>query len=110
MPLNAEESVLADFNEPTKTFVRQLFIAESKKALGRLRGKFGGIVGPPEAERTMDYETLISEGNEEKKSVIEKLDARLLRLSSTSQLERSAKEATDLNITLKHIPMGFWVY
>jgi len=100
----------ADFNEPTKTLVRQLFIAEAKKALGRTRGKFGGIVGPPEAERTMDYETLISEGNEEKKAVLERLDARLLRLSSTSQLERSAKESTDLNTSLKFRPLGFWVY
>jgi hypothetical protein len=44
------------FNEPTKALVRQLFIAEAKRALGRTRGKFGGIVGPPEAERTMDYD------------------------------------------------------
>lgn len=100
----------ADFNEPTKTLIRQLFIAEAKRALGRTRGKFGGIVGPPEAERTMDYETLISEGNEEKKAVLERLDARLLRLSSTSQLERGAKEAQDLNTALKHQPLGFWVY
>jgi hypothetical protein len=100
----------ADFNEPTKTLVRQLFVAEAKRALGRTRGKFGGIVGPPEAERTMDYETLISEGNDERKAVLERLDARLLRLSTTSQLERSAKEAQDLNTALKHQPMGFWVY
>ena len=100
----------ADFNEPTKTLVRQLFIAESKKTLGRTRGKFGGIVGPPDAERTMDYETLISEGNEEKKSVLERLDARLARLSSSAQLERGAKEATDLNTALKFRPLGFWVY
>ena len=32
------------FNEPTKTLIRQLFIAEAKRALGRTRGKFGGIV------------------------------------------------------------------
>ncbi|TXG84769.1 MAG: hypothetical protein E6R13_02740 [Spirochaetes bacterium] len=100
----------ADFNEPTKTLIRQLFIAEAKRALGRTRGKFGGIVGPPEAERTMDYETLISEGNEEKKAVLERLEARLLRLSSTSQLERGAKEATDLNTAMKYRPLGFWVY
>jgi hypothetical protein len=99
-----------DFNEPTKTLVRQLFIAEAKRALGRTRGKFGGVVGPPEAERTMDYETLISEGNEEKKAVLERLEARLLRLSSTSQLERGAKEATDLNTAMKYRPLGFWVY
>lgn len=100
----------ADFNEPTKTLVRQLFIAEAKRALGRVRGKFGGIVGPPEAERTMDYETLISEGNEEKKAVLERLDTRLLRLSSTAQLERSANEAEYLNRALKFRPLGFWVY
>jgi hypothetical protein len=52
-------------------------LLRQKKALGRTRGKFG-LVGPPEAERTMDYETLISEGNEEKKAVLERLDARLL--------------------------------
>lgn len=100
----------AAFNEPTKTLIRQLFIAEAKRALGRVRGKFGGIVGPPEAERTMDYETLISEGNDEKKAVLERLDARLLRLSSTSQLERSANEAENLNKAMKYRPLGFWTY
>jgi hypothetical protein len=98
------------FNEPTKTLIRQLFIAEAKRALGRVRGKFGGIVGPPEAERTMDYETLISEGNDERKAVLERLDARLDRLSSTKQLERAANESEYLNKQLKYRPLGFWVY
>lgn len=98
-----------DFNEPTKTLIRQLFIAEAKRALGRTRGKFGGIVGPPEAERTMDYETLISEGNEERKAVLERLDARLERLSSTKQLERGANEAEFLNKSMKYRPLGLFV-
>ena len=97
------------FNAPTKTLIRQLFIAEAKRALGRTRGKFGGVVGPPEAERIMDYETLISEGNEEKRAVLERLDARLLRLSSTSQLQRGAQEAEYLNTALNYIPLGFYV-
>lgn len=100
----------ATFNEPTKTLIRQLFIAEAKRALGRVRGKFGGIVGPPEAERTMDYETLISEGNEERKAILERLDTRLARLSSTAQLERGANEAEFLNKQLKYRPMGFYLY
>jgi hypothetical protein len=58
----------------------------------------------------MDYETLISEGNDERKSVLERLDARLTRLSTTAQLERSANEAENLNRNLKHHPLGFWVY
>lgn len=97
------------FNEPTKTLIRQLFVAEAKRALGRTRGKFGGIVGPPEAEKTMDYDSLLSEGNEEKKAVLERLDERLKRLSSTSQLERAANEAEYLNRALKFRPMGFWM-
>jgi len=96
------------FNPPTKTLIRQLFIAQSKNALGRTRGKFGGIVGPPEAERTMDYETLISEGNEERKDALARLDERLIRLGTEHQLERAANEAENLNKHLKYRPMGFY--
>lgn len=99
----------SDFNEPTKTLVRQLFVSEAKRALGRTRGKFGGIVGPPEAERTMDYESLLSEGNDERKSVLERLDARLDRLSSTKQIERAANESEFLNKHLKFRPLGFYL-
>jgi hypothetical protein len=53
----------------------------------------------------MDYETLITEGNDERRAVLERLDARLLKLSTTSQ--RSAKEAQDLNTALKFHPQGF---
>ena len=98
------------FNEPTKILVRNLFMAESKKALGRTRGKFGGIIGPPEAERTMDYETLVSEGNEEKRDLLEKLDERLIRLGTEYQLERAAKEAENLNKHLKYRPLGFYFH
>ena len=98
------------FNEPTKILIRNLFMAEGKKALGRTRGKFGGIIGPPEAERTMDYETLISEGNDEKRDILERLDERLMRLGTEHQMERAAKEAENLNTHLKYRPLGFYVH
>jgi hypothetical protein len=97
------------FNEPTKVLIRQLFIAEAKRALGRTRGKFGGVIGIEGAERTMDYDSLLSEGNEERKAVLERLDTRLDRLSSTKQLERGANEAEFLNKNLKFRPMGFYI-
>jgi hypothetical protein len=100
----------ADFNPPTKTLVRQLFIAEGKRALGRTRGKFGGIVGPPEATRNMDYESLLSEGNEERTKILERLDERLTRLSTEKQVERAANESENLNRHLKHRPLGFYFY
>jgi len=98
----------ADFNEPTKVTVRDLFLTHAKRALGRTRGKFGGVVGPPEAERTMDYETLITEANDEKKQILEYLDERLARLSSDKQLERAANEAENLNKHLKYRPLGLY--
>lgn len=99
----------ADFNEPTKTLVRKLFIGHAKRALGRTRGKFGGVVGPPEAQLTMDYESLVTEGNTDIKEALERLDERLARLSSEKQIERAANEAENLNKHLKYRPLGFWV-
>lgn len=99
----------ADFNEPTKTLVRNLFIAEAKRTLGRTRGKFGGVVGVPGSERTMDYESLLTEGNEERTALLERLDARLERLSSTKQIERAADESENLNRHLRFRPLGFYV-
>ena len=49
------------------------------------------------------------DGNEEKKAVLERLDERLKRLSSTSQLERAANEAEYLNRALRYRPLGFWL-
>ncbi len=98
------------FNEPTKVLVRQLLIAESKRTLGRVRGKFSGVIKVPDAELTMDYESLLSEGNDEKIAAIERLTDRLSRLSSSAQLERAADQADNLNRTLKYRPMGFFVY
>jgi hypothetical protein len=105
-----DELEFSDMNPPTKTLIRTLFIAEAKKALGRVRGKFGGVVGPPEAERTMDYESLISEGNEEKQRYLERLDARLEKLSTLKQLEKAAQESEFLNQHLQKRPLGFFVY
>jgi hypothetical protein len=97
------------FNEPTKVLIRQLFIAEAKRALGRTRGKFGGIIGPPEAQATMDYDSLLNEGNEERNAILERLDARLDKLSSIKQLERSANESEFINKSLKFRPLGFYI-
>jgi len=98
------------FNEPTKTLVRQLFFAEAKKALGRTQGKFGGIIGPPQASRTMNFESLINEGNDERKAILERLDERLKRLNSDKQIERAANESENLNKHLKYRPLGFYFY
>lgn len=98
----------SSFNEPTKVLIRQLFFAWAKQTLGNTRGKFGGIVGVPGAERTMDYEFIRTEGVREREDTLKKIEERLERLSTTKQLERVANEAEYLNRYLKHKPLGFY--
>jgi len=97
-------------NEPTKVLIRKLLLAEAKITLGRVRGKYSGSLKVPEAELVMDYESLLSEGIEERKAVLERLDERLLRLSSEAQLERAADQSENLNRHLRYRPLGFYVY
>ena len=104
-----EELAYSSFNAPTKTLIRQLFIAQAKITLGRVRGKFGGIVGTKDAERMLDWESLLSEGTKEKEDILKRLDERLLRLSTEKQLERAANEAEFLNKQLGYRPDGFFI-
>ena len=56
----------------------------------------------------MDYETLITEANDEKKMILEELDGRLERLRNDKMLERAANEAENLNKHLKYRPLGIY--
>ena len=92
----------SDLNEPTRVWVRRYLTALFKEALGRVRGKFSGALKVPEAELTMDYDSLLSEGKEEQTKLLEDLDARLERLSNAKQLELKAGEAENLNKSLSY--------
>jgi hypothetical protein len=95
----------SDFNEPTKVYIRRLLIAESKSALGRVRGKFSGSLNIPDSELTMDYDSLLSEGKDEKEKVFDEYTEYLTKLSSDTHLERKANEAENLNKGLGFQPM-----
>jgi hypothetical protein len=99
----------SDLNEPTRVWVRRYLTALFKEALGRVRGKFSGALKVPEAELTMDYDSLLNEGQEEQKSLLEELDGRLERLSNVKQLENKASEAENLNKSLGYRPLGLFV-
>lgn len=104
-----DELDYSDLNPPTKTTVRQLFFAYAKMSLANIMGRFGGIIGVEGAERTMNYESYASDGKEEKKEVLTRLDERLVRLSSDKQLERAANEAENLNKVLQYQPLGIYI-
>jgi len=97
-----------DLNDMSKIWVRKYLTALSKETLGRVRGKFSGALKVPNAEVSMDAETLLAESKEEKAALISELQAWLETLQSDKVLERRAAEATNLNTTLKYVPNGIW--
>ena len=93
-----------DLNAPSKVWIRRYFISLCKETLGRVRGTFGGKVPIPEAEMTMDYQTLLSEATNEMAILKKELEDRLLRLSPLATAERLAKEAENINLGLRYRP------
>ena len=99
----------SDLNEPTRVWIRRYLTSLFKEALGRVRGKLSGALKVPEAELTMDYDSLLSEGKEEQLKLLEQLDLRLERLSNLKQLENKGIEAESLNKSLSYRPLGLFV-
>jgi len=106
VPLNKLD--FSDLNDMSKIWVRKYLTALSKETLGRVRGKFSGALKVPNAEVSMDNETLLAEAKEEKTALIQELQEWLMELRSDKILERRANEATNLNTTLKFVPNGIW--
>jgi len=99
----------SELNTPSKQWVRDYFTALCKETLGRVRGKFGGVLGVTDAEVTMDYESLLSESKEDKTALMERLNERLERLRPEAMLTRKATEAEMLNKALQYRPLGITV-
>lgn len=47
-------------------WIKKYTIANCKEYLGRIRGKFGGVVGEPDKERVMDFQALLDESYNER--------------------------------------------
>lgn len=103
------DSDYCDLNSFSKTWVRKYLTALAKEALGRARGKFSGKIPIPDAEGQMDYESLLSEGKEERDKLKEELKEFLDYLSNDKIMERRAAEAESLNKQLSYRPLGIFV-
>jgi hypothetical protein len=93
-----------DLNHPAQVWVRNWFIASCKEVLSKVRGKFSGNLKTPDSELTMDYQSLATEGKDEKTKLVEELtgaEGKLTRLRPDKVLEREALLAENLNKTLK---------
>jgi hypothetical protein len=91
-----------DLNEPAKQWVRRWFTAYVKETLGRVRGKYSGNLKTPDSEIQLDYQSLLTEGKDEKTKLEEELKLRLERLRPEKQMEKEALIAENLNKQLKY--------
>jgi hypothetical protein len=103
--IEVEQLTWGSINKPAKTWVRKYLIAYAKEALGRVYGKFSGDIQVPESTIKIDYQSLLTEGKDEKTKLIEELTLRLERLRPEKILERKGNEAENLNKALKYRPM-----
>ena len=96
-----EELTWDALNKPAQNWVRKYLIGYAKEGLGRIWGKFSGDLQVPDSTIKLDYQSLITEGKDEKSKAIEELLARLERLRPDKMMERKANEAENLNKALK---------
>ena len=93
-----------DLNNPAQVWVRRWFVASCKETLSKVRGKYSGNLKTPDSELTMDYQSLATEGKDEKTKLIDELtgaEGRLTRLKPEKVMEREALLAENLNKQLK---------
>lgn len=99
----------AFLNDPSKTIVRQLLVGEAAETLGFVRGKFSGNINMVASNLTMDYNMLITFGQNEKKEAMTALTERLTRLSPYEQMEKQADLVKNLIEIRKGVPLGIYV-
>ena len=104
--IRLDEIPYEELNSPAQSWVRRYFFAKCKEQLGRVRGKFGGALKTPDADLTLEYDSLLNESKEEVGKLIEELSERLTRMKDTTQKEESASNAETLNRTLSYRPMN----
>lgn len=81
----------AFLNEPTKVIVRKLFIANAKRGLAMIRGKWSGKLSIMEAEANLDYNMLLTQAEKEYDATMEELTKRLERMSPYEQMKKQAE-------------------
>ena len=102
-----------ELNNPSQIWVRRWFVASAKELLSRIRGKFSGNLKAPDGDLTMDYQSLATEGKDEKTKLLDELigtEGRLTRLKPEKVMEREALIAENLNKTLKFRAMPRQIY
>lgn len=104
------------YNNPTynhinsigKQWVFRYSLALAKEMLAYIRGKYG-TVPIPGSEATLNQSDLLTDARTEKLELMTSLRQMLDATGRSAQLEAQAKEAEDVQTTLKSVPMTIYV-
>ncbi len=95
-------------NQPGLHWIKKYGLACAKESLGNVRGKYQQIP-IPNAEVTLDGDTLRSEAQQEKEQLITELRETLEDASMASQWEKKATQDEAMINTLKGVPLGIYI-
>jgi len=95
-------------NDVGKQWIRKYGLALTKELLGMIRSKYGSIP-VPNAETTLDGDTLRTEAQTEKEFLITQLRENLEASSRKMMLEADSEEATRLQEKLNKVPLPIYI-
>jgi hypothetical protein len=95
-------------NDPGKQWIRKYGLALSKELLGMVRSKYGSIP-VPNAETTLDGDTLRGEATTEKEVLITQLRENLEASSRKMMMEADSDESTRLQEKLQKVPLPIYI-
>lgn len=95
-------------NEPGKQWIYQYALCLSKEILGYVRSKYSNIP-IPNAEVTLDGETLRNEAAAEKIALLENLRTMLEESTKTKQMELQGTAAENMQKLINFAPIGIYI-
>ena len=95
-------------NDVGKQWIRKYGLALTKELLGMIRSKYGAIP-IPNAETTLDGDTLRTEAQTEKEFLVTQLRENLEASSRKIMLEADSEEATRLQEKLQKVPLPIYI-
>jgi hypothetical protein len=98
----------SNINDVGKQWIRKYALALSKELLGIVRSKYGNIP-IPNAEVSMDGDTLRAEATAEKEQLIEQLRENLEQTSRKALMEAQRDESESQQETLRKVPYPIYI-
>ena len=106
--VNYDFMTYSNINDVGKQWIRKYTLALAKELLGIIRSKYGNIP-IPNAEVSLDGETLRAEATAEKEQLIEQLRENLEQTSRKALMEAKRDESEFEQETLKKVPYPIYI-